>query len=203
MIRALAIAGAIVGWTGLLLQLFILLTGPLGPIDGAWRFFAFFTILMNLLSAILFTHATLRKRVFSPTRAWLQSASAVNMALVGIVYVTLLQGLWTPKGLQLIADLLLHYAAPLIAVAFWLLAVPKRALKWRDSVRWAGIPLVYLVYALARGAVDGFYPYPFIDLPQIGWEKVSQNSAAMLAGFIALSLVFIAIGKVAPGRSRH
>jgi len=201
--RALAIAGAIAGWAGLLLQLYILLTGPLGPVDGLWRFLAFFTILMNLLSACMLTLAVRRKRVFSPARAWLQSASAVYMVMVGIVYVTLLQGLWTPQGLQLIADILLHYVSPLIAVAFWLLAVPKRALKWRDSIRWTGVPLLYLGYALARGAVDGFYPYPFIDLPQIGWEKVSQNSAALLAGFILLSLVFIAIGKVAPGRSRH
>jgi hypothetical protein len=193
--RSLATIGALSGWAGLAIQLYILMTGPLGPIGGLWRFIAFFTVLMNLFAACLFTIAVF-KPDFSPARARLQTASTAYMTMVGATYILILERLWDPQGLQLIADKLLHYAAPAAAVIFWLVCVPKSALKWSDTLRWTGVPLLYLVYALARASVDGFYPYFFIDVGQLGWPKVALNAGGMLLAFLALGLIFVAIGKM-------
>lgn len=193
--RFLAFGGTIICWTGLCLQLQILMTGPLGSVAGAWRFISFFTILMNLLAACLFTTAIIKPDL-SGARASLQTASTTYMTMVGITYVLLLQSLWHPQGVQLVADLLLHYAAPIASLMFWLLCVPKSGLKWSDALRWAGIPLAYLVYALVRGATDGFYPYFFIDIGVLGLSKVLLNAGGMLIAFFVLELVFIAIGKL-------
>jgi len=193
--RSLAFVGALIGWAGLGIQLYILMTGPIGPISGLWRFVAFFTVLMNQFAACLFIIAVFRPN-FSQARARLQTASAAYMTMVGAIYILILEKLWDPQGLQLVADRLLHYAAPAAAVIFWLLCVPKSALKWSDALRWTGIPLLYLVYALARARVDGFYPYFFIDVSQLGWPKVALNAGGMLLAFLALGLIFVAIGKV-------
>ncbi len=193
--RVLALIGAVIGWAGLGVQLYIMLTGPLGPVAGAWRFVAYFTVLINLLAACLFTFALFGPG-FSEVQARLLTASAVYMTLVGLTYILLLEKLWNPQGLQLIADRLLHYAAPVAGVAFWLVCVPKGGLKWSDALRWTGVPLLYLGYALARASVDGFYPYFFIDVSQLGWLKVLQNAGGMLIAFVVLAMMFVAIGKL-------
>ncbi|MFZ5976285.1 MULTISPECIES: Pr6Pr family membrane protein [unclassified Hydrotalea] len=33
---------------------------------------------------------------------------------------------------------------------------------------WLIYPLLYLVYILIRGSFSGFYPYPFVNVLQIG-----------------------------------
>ena len=198
--RLLAILGALAGWAGLGIQLYILLNGALGPLGGAWRFLAFFTILMNIFAACLLTGAIFRP-IFSDARARLQTAATVYMTIVGAIYVLILQNLWDPQGLQLIADVLLHYAAPILAILFWLVGVPKAALKWSDPVRWTGVPLLYFVYALARAALDGFYAYPFIDVSQLGWPVVIVNAAGMLAVFLIVGLLIVSVGR-SIGRGR-
>ncbi|MBI1365937.1 MAG: hypothetical protein GC153_08270 [Alphaproteobacteria bacterium] len=197
--RLLAGIGAIACWTGLAIQLFILMTGPLGIAGGVWRFLAFFTVLMNLLAALLFSADALRPEL-SPSRARLQTASAVYMTFLGVVYVTLLQNLWDPQGLQFIADALLHYAGPAAAALFWIICTPKSAVRWSDIPRWTVVPLAYLVYALLRAQVDGFYPYPFIDVSQLGWPRVLSNSAGMLVAFVVLESAFVGIAKATSRR---
>lgn len=198
--RSLAALGALICWAGLGIQLYILMIGRLGPVGGAWRFVAFFTVLMNLLAACLFTLAIFKPGI-SATRARLQSASAACMIMVGATYVLFLAAIWDPQGLQLVADRLLHYAAPAIAVLFWLACVPKSALKWSDPLRWASIPLLYFVYALARASADGFYPYFFIDVMQLGWQRVLLNAGGMLMAFLVLGLAMVALGRAFQSKS--
>lgn len=190
----LAILGAAAAWSGLGVQLYILVTGTLGPIGGAWRFFAFFTILMNLFAACLFT-AAIARPLLSATRVWLHTAAAVYMTVGGATYVLILQNLWDPQGLQLVADVLLHYAAPALAILFWFVGVPKTPFKWSEPLLWAGGPLVYFVYALARAAFDGFYPYPFIDVSQLGWARVLMNALVVLVAFVGVGLVYTALAR--------
>lgn len=193
--RSLAALGALICWSGLGIQLYILVAGPLGPIGGAWRFVAYFTVLMNLLAACLFTLA-LFKPSMSVTRARLQSASAAYMVTVGATYVLFLAGVWDPQGSQLVADRLLHYAAPAVALLFWLVCVPKAGLKWSDPLRWTGIPLLYLVYALARASADGFYAYYFINVAELGWPRVLLNASGILIAFLVLGLAMVALGRL-------
>lgn len=195
MARLIALAGAAAGVAGLGLQLYILVTGPLGFAGGAWRFLAYFTILANILVTALFVFSALRTD-FAARRARLWSAGVTYITIVGLVYVTLLQSLWDPQGLQLIADTLLHYVTPLLAIVFWVAGVPKSALLWVHPLAWTGVPLLYLVYALIRARFDGFYPYFFIDAPQIGWLNTLLWSGLMLGAFVAVGFVYVAAGKI-------
>jgi len=103
--------------------------------------------------------------------------------------------LWSPEGLQLVADELLHSVIPLFAIIYWWNFSDRSSLQWRDIPGWLIYPFVYLIYILTRGAASGFYPYPFVDVGRLGYGVVALNSIALLAAFIFLSAFFIFIGK--------
>ena len=55
-------------------------------------------------------------------------------------------------------------------------------LRWKDAVAWLAYPGVYLVYILARGAVSGLYPYPFVDVNVLGYAGVLDPGRDISAG---------------------
>jgi len=63
------------------------------------------------------------------------------------------------------------------------------------------IPLIYVAYSLARGAIIHAYPYHFADPTLLGYPRALGNTALMLIGFWLLGLVVVAIDRRA-GRLR-
>jgi hypothetical protein len=120
---------------------------------------------------------------------------AIYIAIVGITYSLLLRHLWNPKGPQRVCDILLHDLVPALYVAYWLLFVPKGALRWKDVFYWLPYPLIYFCYSLIRGAAVGWYPYPFIDASKLGYLQVLANAATLVCAFLAVSLLAVAIGR--------
>jgi len=49
---------------------------------------------------------------------------------------------------------------------------------------------------MIRGAMSGFYPYPFIDVHKIGYTHVWLNSFKIMIGFIGIGLLVIAADKL-------
>jgi hypothetical protein len=200
--RPLALLGAIVGWFGLLLQLY--LTVQLKRIAGEgigaalWLYFGYFTILSNILAAWALTAASLRSerpsiRFFQ--RPGVHTAIAMSMTVVGLVYNVMLRQLWHPQGLQIIGDNVMHVIMPVWFLVYWWLGVPKQTLHWRQVWVWLLYPAAYFVYALLRGAYDGWYPYPFLDVKAIGYTQVLIDSIAVLAAFLAIALTLVAVGR--------
>ena len=56
-------------------------------------------------------------------------------------------------------------------------------------------PLIYVIYTAIRGEITGYYPYPFIDVTQLGYSRVLINSVGLVVAFLGFSLFLIAIGK--------
>ncbi len=121
------------------------------------------------------------------------TAVAANIALVCIAYNLLLRNLWNPQGVQLVADVLLHNVIPVAYVGYWWLRVPCDSLKWRDVFPVTIYPVVYFFYEFVRGAYSGFFPYPFLNVEQLGYARVLANAIAILVGLIVIALVLIAI----------
>ncbi|HEY6503331.1 MAG TPA: Pr6Pr family membrane protein [Chitinophagaceae bacterium] len=193
---------ALTAWVALSLQLYILIDNTPGngltPLGAVGRFLHFFTILSNLLvavslSVLLVAPATSAGRFFAKPSS--SAAIALYIFIVGLVYNTMLRSLWQPHGLQKTADELLHIAVPLLYLSYWLIFSVKRPLQWTHAVKWLVFPAVYLVYVMIRGAIEGFYPYPFIDVDRFGYGRVALNSAGLLAVFIAAGLLFVYVGK--------
>lgn len=203
--RRWAILAAVILWFAVGTQLILLLqhrTANVG--ETLIRFMSYFTILTNILAAsyftvIAFTNAGNRwYRFFA--RPGTLTAITVYILVVGLVYQVVLRKLWEPSGLQLLADELLHSVNPLLVLIFWVLYEKVDQVHWNQVLFWMIYPLLYLAFILARGEISGFYPYPFVNVGELGLPAVLINSF-----FLCLLFLFLAAGFVLAGKAitRH
>lgn len=203
--RGYAALGAVVGWLAVAFQLYLIILNRTAPIpETIIRFFSFFTILTNILTAICFTTVAIEfndrwERFFSKPATL--SAVTVYIVIVGIVYNVILRFIWNPQGLQRVTDELLHTVIPILFLLFWILFVPKAILQWKAIFSWLLYPLVYFVYTLFRGYLTGYYPYPFVDVTQLGYSKAIVNSIVLCGVFLFLSALLVALAKAITKRS--
>ncbi len=171
----------------------------LGPVASLWWFLGYFTILTNIAIVIVMGMiAWGRWPRWWPRRAALLASLTASIALVGAVYHLLLSDLWNPVGLHWWADQGLHTAMPLLTFAFWLRFAPKAGLAYADVPFWLIYPVGYSLYALARGRLEGWYPYPFLDAKTLGYAQVAINSAVIGVFFALACLAMVALAKRLP-----
>lgn len=206
--RLFAAAFAVLGTSALFLQLWLTLhnAGALGLTEGQalWRYVGYFTILSNVLVvfALMAWAVAPRGALLQFARsAQAQTAVVVAIVIVAIVYHLLLRNLWQPQGWQWLADQLLHTVMPVLFVLHWWFAVPKSALRWRHLLTCLLYPVAYAVYALLRGAADGWYPYPFIDVTALGYPRVAANTCGLFAAFALVACAFVVLGRWQARRS--
>lgn len=147
--------------------------------------FTYFTIISNVL--VLVTSAAFaRGRGSSRLMRVLWLDALVGIVVTGVVYQVALAGLYELHGLSLAADILLHRVTPVLCVLGWLIFAP-RVLEWR-TVWWSlAYPLVWLVFTLIRGAIDGYYPYPFVNADDLGYGQVALNCLLIGVFFVVLA----------------
>lgn len=193
---AARLAGLIAGLSGLLLQFVITIPASLDAgrsLAGAVaHFFSFFTILTNIAVVAVYLAAGSkqlgRPSFFASPRT--RAGVAVAITVVFVVYVAVLAPLWQPRGWFLLCDIILHYAALALYLAWWGLVGADGSTRKSDLALWLGYPLAYLAYVMARYPLAGEMPYPFLD-PARGMVAVATSVAGMLALFIATSAVIL------------
>lgn len=158
--------------------------------ETIWALGGYFTILTNLVVALHMAAVALRWQIGASQAAGL----LLSILMVGIVYHLLLAGLWAPQGMAWWADQGLHTGTPAAMLMWWLAFAPK-AVGWRDLPLWLIWPLAYCAYALLRGAVTGFWPYPFLNADVLGWGMVAVHLAGMLVGFAAVGAVIVGLAR--------
>jgi hypothetical protein len=194
LIQIFGTVGALAGWAALLLQLALTLTlmrahgGTV--LDGLWRYFGYFTVISNIFAAFILTCAALRQ---NSRRG--EFAAVTAMILVGVVYTLLLRETWDPQGWQKVADVAMHDAMPLIMTIFWLLR-PHGGLRGGDIAATVILPLGYCAYAMARGAYDSWYAYPFLDVKTFGVGAVALNCCGLGLAFLAMAFVLSRLDRV-------
>ena len=115
------------------------------------------------------------------------AGALLSILMVGVIYHLILARLWASQGLAYWADQGLHTAVPLATLGWWLAFAPKD-IRLRDLPFWLIWPLAYSLYSLIRGAVTGFWPYPFFDLPALGPLRLCVNIAGLVLAFSLLGL---------------
>jgi hypothetical protein len=200
--RHLAALSALLGWLALALQLLLSIqltkANGQGALAGVWLYLGYFTVLTNVLVAIALTAAAgigsgPTARFFR--RADVHTALAMSIVIVCAIYNLMLRQLWHPHGWQIVADDALHVVVPLLFVLHWWLAVPKATLRWAQIAYWQAWPAAYFAYALTRGAMTHWYPYPFLDVTTLGYPHVLLNACAVLLVFIAVAALLLALGR--------
>lgn len=158
------------------------------------NFFSYFTNLANLFAAgVLLRGAVLTwtRRQPSPAHQRLRGMAVVYMTVVGIVFSVLLRDVDLGALLPWI-NVLLHYVMPVVVVADWLLRPGLAPTAVRDWVLVPAFPLLYVVYVLLRGALVGWYPYPFLDPRLGGYASVAVHVVAIVALFLLTQWVVAA-----------
>lgn len=202
--RAVAAIGLLVGIAALVLQFCLAIPASMvagRSLGGSVLFyFGFFTILTNIglvlvwLSELFALPALHRFR-----RATVRAGLAAAIAFVMIFYHVMLAKIWAPQGLFKLADLTLHYALPSLYLLWWVALAAHRRLEWR-AVPWMLVyPVLYVAWAMARGAVVGEYPYPVLEVGRLGYPAVLANIALLLALFTLLCAAVVALDRRLPG----
>lgn len=194
---SLAIATAVVTWLALALQFGLII--DLMTTEGAtvlqviWRFFGFFTILTNILVAVVATVLILSPLHFLAS-ARVRLATATSILMVGIVYSLALRSVWNPTGLQAVVDSLLHDVSPILFLMTWFFCDHGK-LEWRDVFAALAVPIVYLAYAISRGEFDGWYAYWFLDPTQQSLSQLATSCITLVVAFAMVSALMISIDK--------
>lgn len=201
-IRIFAAVTALLGWITLALQLVLTIQMSIGngrsSWHGVWVYLGYFTILTNALAALVLTAAAYGSRSVVARylmRVDVQTATAMSIVIVALVYNLMLRQLWQPHGWRAVADNMLHLTMPALFLLHWWLAVPKATLRWPQVFAWQAYPAAYFLYVLWRGATDGRYPYPFLDVAALGYPRVLLDAGAMLLAFVAVALGLVALGR--------
>lgn len=197
--RSAATIVAVIAWVGLLLQVVTTVLRAhrdgTSAVIGLWQLAGYFTISTNMIVAVLFTLLARARQGMGI--AWASSpgvlaATTVHILFVGIAYSVLLRNTWHPQGLDFVADEIVHDIVPILVLVFWWRFAPKGRLRFGQLPNWLAYPAAYLVYALTRGAIEGWYPYYFIDVTAQGYPATLQ-----VAGTIMLAMILMCAGIIA------
>lgn len=153
------------------------------------RLVGYFTIQANVL--VTATALTLVRDPERDGRWWrvVRVAALVGITITGIVHWFFLRPLLDLSGWSSLCDTLLHVVVPVLAVVGWLMFGPRPRVVLRDWLLALIWPAAWLAYTMVRGMVTGFYPYPFLNVSELGAASVAVASVAITALFVLVSLV--------------
>lgn len=157
------------------------------PVERGLNLFAFFTIQSNLLVGLSALLTALQPDVDTPVRRVLRLTALAAITVTGVVYHAVLAGLQDLSGLAWFADQLLHTVVPVLTVLGWVLFGPRGRTGWRVVALSLVFPLAWLLLTLARGGLVGFWPYPFVDVGELGLVQVLLNCVVVAAVFVGVA----------------
>ncbi|EDK72307.1 conserved hypothetical protein [candidate division TM7 genomosp. GTL1] len=145
------------------------------------NFLSYFTIESNTLVVVTLLLSAVAVRGKSNKLDILRGAVTVYILIVGIGFSLLLAGI---EGLVLTAvpwdNTVLHYIIPVAVLIDYLIDRPKRKLPFGKSLIWLLFPVIYVAYSLTRGALTGWYPYPFLNPDTKGYGAVAFTVTSLL-----------------------
>lgn len=154
------------------------------------RVLSFFTIQSNIISAVVAAQLALQPD--RDGRFWriLRLAGLVGITVTGIVYSTVLSKVHQPHGwAETTTNFVFHYLTPVGIVVGWLLFGPRRRIDLHATLALAW-PCLWAAFTLLHGAIDDWYPYPFVDVVTHGYAVVLLNSAVVVAVLGAVTALF-------------
>lgn len=155
------------------------------------NFFAYFTIQSNILAAVvLLVGAVAAAGGWSRRLDAVRAAVTVYILIVGIGFTLLLSRMEDTEFTAVPWDnVVLHYVIPVAVLVDLLVDRPARRLPLPVRLAWLAYPLAYAVFSLARGAIGGWYPYPFLDPDTDGTAAVAITVAGLMVLALALTWV--------------
>ena len=162
----------------------------------AINFFSYFTIQSNLIAVAVFLIGAARWRE-TPTIGWelVRGAALLYMTVTLVVFSLLLSGSDVDTAVVWV-NTVVHKLFPLVLLIDWILDPPRHRISIRDSLVWLVYPLAWLAYTMVRGALVGWYPYPFLDPANGGFGTVALYVVAILVFGVVLCAVLATAGNI-------
>lgn len=129
----------------------------------------------------------------------LRGAAVIYMTITGMVFTLLLS-----RSAQALpwANAVVHYMMPIVIVLDWTFDPPRRPITRARAARWLIFPAVYFAYTLIRGAIVGWYPYPFLNVTTYGYGRVLVNGIGVLIAMTVVGIATLRVGNRAFARER-
>jgi len=137
--------------------------------------FCFFTIQSNLIVGVTSLLLALDPNRSSTAFNTLRLTGIVAIIITGVVYHSVLRGLFDLESWALVADNVIHTVVPAMAVVGWLVWGPRGLTSPRIMKLSVVFPVCWLIFTLIRGPIVDFFPYPFIDVNRLGYVRVIVN----------------------------
>lgn len=160
--------------------------------QAIWSMYRFFTVLTNTLVGLILAAHVLGR----PQSASRLAGITLAISIVGVVYHLLLAHLVDFSGLALVVDHAFHTVVPGLTFLWWLIYATKAPLGVIAPLTWLIWPAVYCVYAISRGLLDGEYPYPFLNLTELGWGGLAQSVLGFLIAFAIAGYLMWGVAKL-------
>lgn len=177
-----------------------------GLLGRVFDYFTYFTLWSNILVAIVMLMLFARPDRDSFWFRVFRLDSVLMIVVTGIIYNVVLAATAKNQGLEVWTNFFLHVLTPALTFIVWLIAGPRGWISWRIIGASLILPIVWLVFALIRGAFIGAYPYGFLNVATFGYGAVLSNVAGIVVFAVVLCLIFwgldILISRLA-GRNRE
>lgn len=161
------------------------------PLLAAGLLMRYFTIWSNLAAGLVLGWVAMKGRV----RAAVPFAIATALAIVAVVYWTLLAKDHHPVGWDRWTNQMHHTLVPAATIAWWAIFTRPVDATWRSIPFVTIAPIAYTAFVIGYGAVSGFYPYFFLNVPRFGAAQVGLN-------LVGLALAFMLFGALLLGLRR-
>jgi hypothetical protein len=160
------------------------------------QYFSYFTILATILAiVVLIVGGVLALRhPVDPVAYTVARMSVTTYAVVtALVYNVLLRGI--PDEGFIVSPWpgeIMHVWIPLFLLLDWLFSPGRPALRWTGLRIVVIFPLVWIAFTLVRGAITGWFPYPFLE-PSTGILSIALyilGIAALIIGLASLAIAW-------------
>ena len=165
------------------------------------EYFSYFTIessMMNVVVLLVGGSLAFRRprdtELFTSVRVAILSYAVIT----GLVYNVLLRnipgdGSYSPPRW---CNEVMHVWVPIFILLDWLLAPGRVRVPWKRLWLVVSFPLAWLAFTMIRGAITGWYPYPFLEPAGPG------GIASLLVYVVGIAAFIVVVASVAIGFDR-
>ena len=198
---------ALIAWVVLSLRFIdMLIIGEYSSIaETLFVYLGYFTVWANVLIALAFTAPLLNpdsKLADFFMRPAVSAALATYILMVSVVYHMLIVPYWNPQGFTWLTATGLNTVMPILYIIDWLFFAEKRPIFYKHLPYWLIFPAVYGVTSIIRGLFTNVYPYPFLNVAELGIGDVLFNMFGLVAVFAVVGPIFIKVAHLISDRTK-
>lgn len=151
---------------------------------------SYFTIWSNVAVAVSLTLLARGPGRDTVVRRVLRLDGLLMITITAIVYQVLLAPSIDVTGWSLLTDPILHVITPLLTVVVWAVWGPRGWITARLLPAALVVPVLWIAWMLARGAVIDSYPYGFANVAELGYGSVAVTLSFILVFGVVVAAVF-------------